>query len=645
MSGRRRVKNVAYDEDEWGFNDDDWDEDDDDYEPEVPARPAAALRKSTSAGASGRVPAMKTPSRPSEKNVKNGAASTRSGEESSRGKRSQGPQQSGNSDSKFVNCKSSEAYHTQNIFAPNAEPLSASSGTATAKPREPRNGSEGLDSPASRSAAVRTPGRPKPLTLVVVGHVDAGKSTLVGQLLRSTGTVEENVVQKMKKLSGEAGKGSFFLAWLCDEGDDERERGVTVDVSIRVVVTPNTGRRLALVDAPGHREFVCNMLGGAVLADVALLVVDTARFEAGFDGQTKEHLLIARCLGIQHFLVALNKMDELAWSEEMYAKTVERLRAYMVGLEMNCAPGQISFVPISAFRGVNVVNADALAAIEKARAEGAGKRKPDPRSVADAEERERHMQALASWWTGPTVLEAIEHLEIRSRSDQQKLLSEPFAACVADAWSPSASSVDVHLSFKVVQGVLRVGDTVVGLPGETPMVCRSLVSFGETRESCESGDIVEKGVFSPGSHGSHAVIDVSVGSVLCARSHLLPVTTVCRCRLMVFGTDLPLVQGRQFVAHIHTFTGACTIRKIVGVINKKTGKLQGASGEKRAACAALGRGMVGLVEIATATSVAVQVKSTAGNQDGKDAPTSVLSHIIIRDRGQTVAAGVIVATA
>ncbi|KEP63111.1 UNVERIFIED_CONTAM: elongation factor Tu GTP binding domain-containing protein [Hammondia hammondi] len=645
MSGRRRVKNVAYDEDEWGYNDDDWDEDDDYYEPEVPARPVAPLKKSTSGGASGRVPATKTPSRPSAKNAKDGAASCGSEEESSRGRRSQGPQQSANSDSKSVTCKSNEACHTQNTFAPNAEPLSASSGMSAAKPREPRNGSEGLDSPAPSSAAVRTPGRPEPLSLVVVGHVDAGKSTLVGQLLLSTGTVEENVIQKMKRLSGEAGKGSFFLAWLCDEGDDERERGVTVDVSIRVVVTPNTGRRLALVDAPGHREFVCNMLGGAALADVALLVVDTARFDAGFDGQTKEHLLIARCLGIQHFLVALNKMDELAWSEEMYAKTVERLRAYMVGPDMNCAPGQISFVPISAFRGVNVVNADALAAIETARAEGRGKRKPDPRSLADAAEREHHMQALARWWKGPTVLDAIERLEIRSRSDQQKLLSEPFAACVADAWSPSASSADVHLSFKVVQGVLRVGDTVVGLPGETPIVCRSLVSFGETRESCESGDIVERGVFSPGSHGSRAVIDVCVGSVLCARSHPLPVTAVCLCRLMVFGTDLPLVQGRQFVAHIHTFSGACTIRKIAGVINKKTGELQGAPGGKRAACAALGRGMVGLVEIATASRVCVQVKSTAGKQDGKDAPTSVLSHIIIRDRGKTVAAGVIVATA
>ncbi|CBZ50071.1 putative elongation factor 1-alpha [Neospora caninum Liverpool] len=640
MSGRRRVKNVAYDEDEWGYNDDEyWDEDDYDEPEALPRCTPTQAKKSTPAGASTRVPATKASSTPPL-----GAKDTpsRSGEKSTRGGRGAGTQQSASTDSKSGASGTGTGAASQEACAPNPGLLGASAGTSPAKP--PLVHSSGTNALSSASpSSLRTPGTPEPLSLVVIGHVDAGKSTLIGQMLLSTGTVEEKVVQKMKKMSGEAGKGSFFLAWLCDEGEDERERGVTIDVSVRVLVTPNTGRRLALVDAPGHREFVCNMLGGAALADVALLVVDAARFDVGFSGQTKEHLLIGRCLGIQHFVVALNKMDELGWSEEIYRTTVERLRDYMVGPEMNCAPDQISFVPISAFRGVNVVNAKALEAVEKARAEGK-KRKPDLRGLADAEEREQHAQALAKWWKGPAVLEAIENVEMRTRDDRQRLLSEPLAACVADAWSPSASSTDLHLSFKIVRGVLRVGDTVVGLPGDSRMVCRSLVSFGEALESCEAGDFVERGVFAPACHqGSQGAVDVGVGSVLCARAHPLPVATVCLCRVMVFGTDLPLVQGRQFVAHIHTFTCACSIRKVAGVINKRTGELQGATREKRSACAALGRGMVGLVEIVTASSVCVQVKTE--KQDGKDVPTSVLSRIILRDRGRTVAAGVILSAA
>lgn len=213
---------------------------------------------------------------------------------------------------------------------------------------------------------------------------------------------------------------------------------------------------------------------------------------------------------------------------------------------------------------------------------------------------------------------------------------------MSDAWAPSMSSSDSHVSLKILRGKVRTGDTVIAMPENTPLVCRSLCTFGESCHVCVAGDYVERAVFAPAASrgSSDAPCEVGVGSVLCEKEHLLPALACFLSRVMVFQTELPLVQGRQLIAHIHMFTGPCTIKQVRGVVSKSGVLLENSRSQERGfTCAALGRGMIGLVEIETAERVCVQPRGEGGT--GGDQSTSVLSRIILRDGGRTVAAGVI----
>eukprot|EP00397_Hematodinium_sp_SG-2012_P027247 GEMP01028615.1.p1 GENE.GEMP01028615.1~~GEMP01028615.1.p1 ORF type:complete len:481 (+),score=101.26 GEMP01028615.1:104-1546(+) len=190
--------------------------------------------------------------------------------------------------------------------------------------------------------------------LVITGHVDAGKSTLMGHLLHKMGHVTQREMHKMEKEANQIGKGDFKFAWVLDEGTDERERGVTIDVCIKHFTTPK-GRPLTIVDAPGHRDFVPNMVMGASLADVAVLVVDVKDFDAGFarGGQTKEHLQLVRSLGAGQLVVGVNKMDAVDWDEARYITVIDQLRPYITSLGFK--EDKVRYVPISGFQGDNLV--------------------------------------------------------------------------------------------------------------------------------------------------------------------------------------------------------------------------------------------------------------------------------------------------
>merc|ERR1712121_368086 len=195
------------------------------------------------------------------------------------------------------------------------------------------------------------------INIVVIGHVDSGKSTSTGHLIYKCGGIDKRAIEKFEKEAQEMGKGSFKYAWVLDKLKAERERGITIDIQLMKFQTDDY--EVTVIDAPGHRDFIKNMITGTSQADCAILIVagSTGEFEAGIskNGQTREHALLAYTLGVKQMIVAVNKMDntEPPYSEARFKEIKKEVGASMkkVGYKIN----QCAFVPISGWHGDNMV--------------------------------------------------------------------------------------------------------------------------------------------------------------------------------------------------------------------------------------------------------------------------------------------------
>jgi elongation factor 1-alpha len=194
------------------------------------------------------------------------------------------------------------------------------------------------------------------VSIVVIGHVDAGKSTTTGHLIYKCGGIDKRTIEKFEKEAAEMGKSSFKYAWVLDNLKAERERGITIDIALWKFETSKFS--FTVIDAPGHRDFIKNMITGTSQADVAILVIDSAPggFEGGWasEGQTKEHALLAFTLGVKQMIVALNKMDSCDYSESRYNDIKEEVSNYLK--KVGYKPAKINFVPISGWVGDNMVD-------------------------------------------------------------------------------------------------------------------------------------------------------------------------------------------------------------------------------------------------------------------------------------------------
>jgi elongation factor 1-alpha len=195
------------------------------------------------------------------------------------------------------------------------------------------------------------------VNLVVIGHVDSGKSTTTGHLIYKCGGIDKRVIEKFEKEAAEMGKGSFKYAWVMDKLKAEKERGITIDISLWKFQTGKYD--FTIIDAPGHRDFIKNMITGTSQADVAILIIDstTGGFEAGIskDGQTREHALLAQTLGVRQMIVCLNKFDDktVNYGQGRYDEIVKEVASYLKKVGYN--PDKVPFVPISGWTGDNMI--------------------------------------------------------------------------------------------------------------------------------------------------------------------------------------------------------------------------------------------------------------------------------------------------
>jgi len=227
------------------------------------------------------------------------------------------------------------------------------------------------------------------INIVVIGHVDAGKSTTTGHLIYKCGGIDKRTIEKFEKEAAEMGKGSFKYAWVLDKLKAERERGITIDIALWKFETAKYN--ITIIDAPGHRDFIKNMITGTSQADAAVLVIasPTGEFEAGIakNGQTREHALLAFTLGVKQMIVALNKMDDksVEWKQSRYDEIVKEVSSFVKKIGYN--PEKISFVPISGWHGDNM--------IEKS--------------------------SNCPWYKGPTLLEALDNVIEPKRPTEKPL--------------------------------------------------------------------------------------------------------------------------------------------------------------------------------------------------------------------------------
>ncbi|XP_071502467.1 elongation factor 1-alpha 2-like [Diadema antillarum] len=195
----------------------------------------------------------------------------------------------------------------------------------------------------------------KHINIVVVGHVDSGKSTTTGHLIYKCGGIDKRAIDKFEKEAAEMGKGSFKYAWVLDKLKAERERGITIDIALWKFET--THYEITVIDAPGHRDFIKNMITGTSQADCAVLIVAAGKgeFEAGIskEGQTREHALLCYTLGVKQLIVGVNKMDAAEYDEKRFNEIVKEVGAYVKKVGYN--PKAVAFIPISGWTGDNML--------------------------------------------------------------------------------------------------------------------------------------------------------------------------------------------------------------------------------------------------------------------------------------------------
>lgn len=357
------------------------------------------------------------------------------------------------------------------------------------------------------------------LNLAVIGHIDHGKSTLVGRLLFETGAVPPHIIEKYREEAKAKGKESFVFAWVMDSLKEERDRGITIDVAHQRFDTAKY--YFTIVDCPGHRDFVKNMITGASQADAAILVCAA---KEGVQSQTKEHVFLARTLGITQLIIAINKIDEVNYDKARYdaVKTEVSTLLKMVGYK----PDEMNFIPTSAFKGDNLA-------------------KPSENT---------------KWYTGPTLLASLDMLKL-----PEKPTTLPLRIPVQDAYT--ISGIGTVPVGRVETGVMKPGDKIIFMPAKAVGEVKSIEMHHQEIKEAVPGDNIGWNV-----RGVEKK-DIRRGDVCGHVSKPPVVAEEFTAQIVVLQHPSAITIGYTPVLHCHTAQVAGTITAILKKLDPKTGQV------------------------------------------------------------------------
>ncbi|KAI1848945.1 hypothetical protein JX265_001277 [Neoarthrinium moseri] len=367
------------------------------------------------------------------------------------------------------------------------------------------------------------------MNIIFIGHVDAGKSTLGGSILYATGMVDERTLDKYKREAKDMGRETWYLSWALDLTKEERSKGKTVEVGRGFFETEK--RRYSILDAPGHKTYVANMIGGAAQADVGILVISARKgeYETGFEkgGQTREHAMLAKTQGVNKLVVVINKMDDptVDWSHDRYKECSTKLATFLKGTGFNLKT-DVHFMPIAAQQTLGIKN--------------------------------RVPKDKCPWYDGPSLLEYLDNL-----STMERKLNAPFMMPVAAKYRDMGTMIE----GKIEAGVVKKGMSLIMMPNKDKIDIAAV--YTETEEEvkiAQSGDQVRLRL-----RGLEEE-DILPGFVLCSPKRLVHTVTTFECQIRILDLKTILTAGFNCVCHVHTAIEEVTFDALMHKLQKGTNR-------------------------------------------------------------------------
>ena len=412
------------------------------------------------------------------------------------------------------------------------------------------------------------------MNVVFVGHVDHGKSTCVGRLMFDSGIIPE---QEMKKLTEEAkklGKAGFEFAFVMDNIKEERERGVTIDLSYKKIITPK--RQVTIIDAPGHKDFVKNMITGASQADAAFLTISA---KDGVQTKNKEHLWLLRTMGVQQIAVSINKMDAVDYKEEIFKKNKEEVSTLLKAVGVN--PEKTVFLAVSGLKGDNIYK----------------------------------KSTNMPWYKGPTIYEQLDLFD-----EPKKPTELPVRMPLQDVYE--ITGIGVVPVGKVETGILKVGQKVKILPGRSGRgidgEIKSIEMHHEQMKEAPAGCNVGVNIKGIGKK------DVARGDVICDAAQPATIAEEFTAQIAVINHPTVIAKGYTPVFHVHTAQVPCQFLEILHKIDPTSGQPM--------------PGKVDFIKNGDVAIVKIKPMGNLVLETSKVNPH--MARFAIRDAGATVAAGV-----